>query len=141
MPVEKVGRVNRPYCLNPQPSGCILLIGVSGELTAAGSIDFYFDVWAYDPSRYMGTIIDVSSLASLDPVGLSACRRTLEKVSRSSRRAALVIHPNGTMDSIVAAANVRKLVPVFTDRQEAVEYVQMKIEQSVGITDSVVGSL
>lgn len=108
-----------PYSLTIQRQRNFLVLEPHGELTAGSSSRFHQEVQEERPAQSEGLVIDLSHLRFVDSAGLGTCVRLLFEMSRLEKRGALVIKSDGTMDSLVAMANLHRVAPVFRSRTEA----------------------
>lgn len=127
------------YSLTVHRRRNFLILEIAGELDASGSGRFYRDIQEERPVQSDGIIIDLSGVSYLDSAGLGSCVRLLLEMNRVEKRGALVIKADGTMDSVVAFANLHRVAPIFKSQAEAVRClssppgVTQKAEQ-LGVT-------
>lgn len=107
------------YALAVQRERNFLILEVSGELTASSSASFYGQAQEERPIQSDGIVIDLSRVRYLDSAGLGTCVRLFLEMRRVEKRGAVVIKSDGTMDSVVAFANLHRVVPVFKSQGEA----------------------
>jgi len=97
----------------------MLVVELRGELSARTGGRFYQAVQDERPGQFDGLVIDLSEVGYLDSGGLGACVRLLLEMRRAEKRGALVVRAGGSMDAVIALANVRRVAPVFKSCAEA----------------------
>jgi anti-anti-sigma factor len=107
------------YTISVSRQRNFLVLNVRGELTASGSSSFYRQIQDERPVQSNGVVIDLSGVTYVDSAGLGSCVRLLLEMGRVEKRGALVIKSDGTMDSVVALANLHRVAPIFKSQEEA----------------------
>jgi len=98
----------------------LLILEVDGELSRPVTMEFSRHATEERPVKCDGLIIDLSRVTFVDSAGVGACVRLLQEMKRLDKRGAIVIKSDGTMDSVVAFANLHRVAPIFRSQAEAV---------------------